>query len=173
MTEAQSAGIQKPRAINKRAVFDMVCAVVLLVLCVLAFWKGPIWPDRIGILIGLAPPLFLILQRARNRQFYPDRLPARWSRTSPLETRLTTLTWVLTVVFFFFMIPWVFVDVSKRPGAAHPYFLVAFTAQIWAQFLDQYIGDRKYIPPPDPLVPQSMRAADMKPFHSEHWGQSA
>jgi hypothetical protein len=173
MTEAQSTMILKPRAVNKRAVFDMVCAALVLAFCAWGFWKGPIWPDRIGILVGPAPPTLLILLRARNRQILPDRLPARWSRTSRLEMRLTTLGWVLTVVFMFFLFPWLFMDTSRHPGADHPYLLVAFTAQIWAQFLDQYIADREHIPPPDPLVPPSMRIAGTKPFQSEHWGENA
>jgi hypothetical protein len=156
MTDAQPTTILKPRAISKRAVFDIICGVLLIVVCAWGLWIGPIWPDRIGIIVGLVPPLFLMLQRAQNRQFHPDRLPARWSKTSRLEMRVTTLLWVVQAIFFFFMMPWIFVDTSKHPVLNHVCLLIAVSAQVWAQFLDHYIADRKYIPPPDPLVPPSM-----------------
>lgn len=146
MTETQSTAIPKPRAINKRAVFDMVCGIVALAVCVWGFWKSPVWPDRICIVAGLVPPVLLLLIRGWSRQYHPDRLPVRWSRTSRLETRLTTLGWVLTVVFVLFLFPWVFVDTSKHPVLDHACLLIAFTAQIWAQLLDHYIDDRKFIP---------------------------
>jgi hypothetical protein len=173
MTEAQSTVISPP-ALNKRAVFGIVCGLLLLGLCTIAIWKGPIWPDKIATIFGLFPPLILgLLVRSWNRQFHPERAPARWPKTSRLEGRLVAIQWVLTAIFFFFMIPWIFVDTSKRPVLDHSLILVAITAQCWAQFFDRYIDDRKYIPPPDPLVPPSTRIAEMKPFQSEHWGESA
>jgi len=172
MTEAQSA---KPAAtqsptINKRGVFDIAFILLLLSLLVVAFWKGPIWPDRIGVLVGLFPPLLLGLFRTWSRISHPDRLPIRWPKNSRLEQRLTTLTLALTGVFFLFMFPWFVVDIKTHPIVDHTCILIAITAQCWCQFLDRYIADRKYIPPDPQYDPSKTWATTHKPLRSEHWG---
>jgi hypothetical protein len=74
-------------------------------------------------------------------------------------------------VFGVFMFSWVFLDESHLV-ANHACILVAFTAQIWAEYVDRYIVDRKYSPLPDhPYDPSETWAADKKPFRSEHWGE--
>jgi hypothetical protein len=159
VSEAHSSVTSQAPAFNKRGLFDIVCGLPILFLCAIAFWKGPIWPDKIGIVVGLVPPWLLILLRAWNHRRSPDQLPVRWRGGSRLEARLVALGWGLTAAFAFFMFPWIFFDESKHFVVVHACILIALTAQCWAEFLDRYIADRKYIPPPstpsDPSKPGS------------------
>jgi hypothetical protein len=170
MTEAESIPTSKTPPFNTRGLWDIVCGILILSLCAIAFLKGPIWPDKIGIAAGIVPPWLLILFRAWNRRLRPDRLVVRWPQASRLEARLVALGWGLTAIFGIFMSFWVLLGESKHLVADHTCFLVAFTAQCWAEFVDRYISDHKYTRPSGtPSDPSTTWLADVKPPLSEHW----
>jgi hypothetical protein len=136
----------------------------------LTFWSGHVWPDRVPILVGIGPPLFLIILRAWKRRVHPEQVPSRWPKRSRLQARLETLDRILMLLLLISLGVLVYIDITKRTNFVHNLCLLFFcTGQAWNVFLTRYIEDRKPLLPPPP-EPKGGWSGTIKGIHSDHWG---
>jgi hypothetical protein len=173
MNEIPSPEASVDPPINKKN--EWIILILISGLIPLFIWgtrKGSIWPDKISILFGLFPPMIFILLRSWNRLFRPNRLPARWTAGSRMQARMSTLEGVVLVPWFLSFGCMIFEDISKHHShhSAHGVWYYLFlTSQYWWGFLQMYIKDRIYIPPPREPTKGGWTGT-IKGLHSDHWG---
>jgi hypothetical protein len=174
MTEAQSTQTAtESDKRNHRHLYGVVVGLSVFPALVVAMFKTSIWPNCVLGFFAIGVPFLMLGIRAWKRWSRPDRLPVRWVKDDSRGKRLETLDLTFKLVWLTgFCASFV---INKDAQRAHSTVGIIFVGIIaWETFLEKYIADRKYIPPPrPPHDPSKSWTSNMKPFHSEHWGQNA
>ncbi len=174
----------KPPVGAKRELFGLIFLLTeLAVFAWFYYWKGHTWPVQVkrGIFFGPLLPQLVLIGRAWNRCFEPDRNPVRWPNGSDIQALMSNLNRVLTVFVIVCASAWMFVDRAKVHALENTWGCLFFTVQMWQIYLSKYIDDRKFIPPPSPSSSSSPSstwthsrqsfAGKYRPLHSDHWGE--
>jgi hypothetical protein len=155
---------QRRRTGLTKAVYWLIVSLVLVVVARRSGSREAVIPGFFSVGI----PLLLLQFRAWKRWLRPERLPTRWPSGYRPGEQLQALDSALFLTGFAGIgASWVF-DKSSHPHAYMALGVICCGAFAWQGVLQEYISDRKHIPPPSPPYDPSKPA---KPLRSDHWGQ--
>ena len=113
-------------------------------------------------------PLLLLQLRAWKRWLRPESLPTRWPDGYRPRQRLEALDLALFLTGIAGIgASWVF-DKATHPHVYMAVGAICCGALLWHAVLEEYISDRKFIPPPTPPYDPSKPARSLR---SDHWGE--
>ena len=174
----------KPPVGAKRELFGLIFLLTeLAVFAWFYYWKGHTWPVQVkrGIFFGPLLPQLVLIGRAWNRCFEPDRNPVRWPNGSDIQALMSNLNRVLTVFVIVCASAWMFVDRakvmrSKTPGVV--YFYRSDVADLPVEVhrrpqIHTTAQPIQLIQPIQHIGPHSRQsfAGKYRPLHSDHWGE--